>query len=144
MHCEDFWTPNLDNHFAKKYFLIVGKDINIFLKFNFFLMHWFNKLFTDYQGHIKDTKKKKKIGLERSSMQQTDSYYQFIGSLHECKKVYLRTKALLLSGIRAWIKQFWMKKKKERQRSGSWWKERLFYKNLSMELKRGLLRHSSG
>ena len=34
------------------------------------------------------------------------------GTLHECKKVCPCTKALLLSGIRAWIKQGWRKRKK--------------------------------
>ena len=74
-----------------------------------------------------------------------------IGHLHECKKVCPCTKAILLSGIRAWIKQCRTKKKKRGRVTGKIEARRLMErkaaqrnKNLSEELKQGLPRRSSG
>ena len=60
-----------------------------------------------FQGPIKDTKRTK-IRLDRNVASCTN----VIGPLHECKKVCPCTKALPQSGIRAWIKQGWRKRKR--------------------------------
>ena len=68
-----------------------------------------------------------------------------IGPLHECKKVCPCTKTLLLSGIHAWIKQGWRKRKKRGRKTRKTEARRLMQrkaaqlnKNLSDELKKGL------
>ena len=68
-----------------------------------------------------------------------------ISLLHECKKVCPCTKALPQSGIRAWIKQGWRKRKKRGRETGKTEARRLMErkaaqqnKNTSEELKQGL------
>ena len=89
---------------------------------------------------------KRKIGQERSSMQQATT--NVIGPLHECKKVCPCTKALPQSGIRAWIKQVRKKRKKRGRETGKTEARKLMErkaaqqnKNTSEELKQGLPRH---
>ena len=63
----------------------------------------------------KDTKKTR-VRLDRNLAPCRRSITNFIGSLHECKKWYPCAKALLLSGIRAWIKEGWRKGENREQK----------------------------
>ena len=97
------------------------------------------QLLRSYKRHEEN---KRKIGQERSSMQQAN----VIGPLHECKKVCPCTKTLPQSAIRAWIKQGWRKRKKrgrkDRGQEADGKKKKR--KKKTEELKKGLPRHSWG
>ena len=61
------------------------------------------------EDQIKDTKRIR-VKLHRNVTQCSRQTINVISTLHECKKVCLCTKVLLLSGSRARIKQGWRKR----------------------------------
>ena len=64
-----------------------------------------------HYGPIKD-KNRTRIRLDTNVAPCRKQTTNIIGPLHKYKKVCLWTKALFLSGLRAWIKQGWKKRKK--------------------------------
>ena len=95
--------------------------------------------------YYKGEENKSKIGQERNSMQQAD--YQCHRPTPWMQEVCPCTKALLLSGIRAWIKQGRRKRNKRGRKTGKTEARRLkerkaAQQSISEEQKQGLPMHS--
>ena len=96
---------------------------------------------TNYQSHLKDTKRKNdsKIRQERSSMKHADyKFHRPTPWMQESASMHRKTQ--LLSGSpHSYMKRVMSKEERqERQRSGGWWKEKQPNKTLPAELKLGL------